>query len=586
MSRILLRLVVLALGGGLVLHRLMTGRAEPLTYYVMFSFSLVLLMRLGGPTWFYGKRRDGSIAWWGRVLMGPFYVFRHLLWWFTRWTSNEPPINRLFGDVWVGRRPAVGDIPGGVASVVDLTHEFAVNPQTIAGRRYIWCPIPEGGIPRDPDGFVVSVRRLAESDDGMLIHCADGHGRAGLMASALLLASGRCGDADQAMRQFTAVRQRGYLSWPQRRFLRRIADQLTPQTDAAGPSRSDTSTTDVSTTDTSTTGVSTIDCAATHSAATHSAACDRRQWSVGVAAGMGLGWSARTSMGDDVSVDLDLASLPEVDHDSANVILKHSITPAAPDAVSAIRHPAGCLSPPSIPDGGSIKDLNAVPAKRPPMDELVRNAVSAPFIIDVSRLQPSSDLRSVRRVDLWFCLHADLQTLIDHAAKGQWTPGSPVDSAGARTTLLSADALTRRGIVLPATGDAIHRYQHVEIDLLDRVRLRMTHRVCVTRSADSVVIATCLDRGLNEDPEFPNRYQTIDSRRSDDLGTPQIYRGWNQYLKLTRLTNSNGLMVCELHLWMQQPDDWFGGRDLLKSKIRLGAQKMVRRLRSEIKVAT
>jgi protein-tyrosine phosphatase len=68
------------------------------------------------------------------------------------------------------------------------------------------------------DELQAAIERVATSER-VLIHCAQGHGRTGLFAAALLLRRGLADTPEQALARVTAVRPGVRLSKPQRRVL-------------------------------------------------------------------------------------------------------------------------------------------------------------------------------------------------------------------------------------------------------------------------------------------------------------------------------------------------------------------------------
>lgn len=88
--------------------------------------------------------------------------------------------------------------------VVDLTCEFAESDDVMRGRSYLLRPILDAAA-------LPSVQLQAIADEikilpgPVYIHCAQGHGRTGMVAAAVLLASGRAATADSALAQVCAV---------------------------------------------------------------------------------------------------------------------------------------------------------------------------------------------------------------------------------------------------------------------------------------------------------------------------------------------------------------------------------------------
>jgi len=68
------------------------------------------------------------------------------------------------------------------------------------------------GIAPSPESLVGIVRQLAALNRHLYIHCAQGHGRTGLVAAALLLIRGSAADPAAAVEMIQAVRPQVRLS--------------------------------------------------------------------------------------------------------------------------------------------------------------------------------------------------------------------------------------------------------------------------------------------------------------------------------------------------------------------------------------
>ena len=93
------------------------------------------------------------------------------------------------------------------------------------GRQYLGLPILDGGIPCRDD-LVQLVRAVASFEGTALIHCAAGHGRATLVAVAVLLARGRAPDIPAACSTIQRVRPRGRLMAIHHQLLELAQDEL------------------------------------------------------------------------------------------------------------------------------------------------------------------------------------------------------------------------------------------------------------------------------------------------------------------------------------------------------------------------
>lgn len=181
------------------------------------SFLVVSSAYLGLGAQVFGKQPDGRIAWWAYVLLGPYLLFAWLLWRLivVRFSRDEKS-HEVVPGLWLGRRPRPIDLPPGIGLVVDLTCEFARS--TPSGVGYVSFPILDYSVP-SRDSFLKLVERLAGETSPVLIHCAQGYGRTGTLAVALLIRQGRARDVDDALRIIRLARPGVSLSPGQRALL-------------------------------------------------------------------------------------------------------------------------------------------------------------------------------------------------------------------------------------------------------------------------------------------------------------------------------------------------------------------------------
>jgi len=170
---------------------------------VMFAVVVVYLARAPGA---FGKRADGTIAWWAWLVWAPIFGYMRLMHELARSLTDEPVATEVAAGVWVGRRPRAHELPVGVAIVVDLCAELAEAPGVAAGRIYLAIPTLDATSPT-PAEIERAVEAILAAGGAAFIHCAFGHGRSATVAAALLV---RRGDAtlDDVERQMRARRPR------------------------------------------------------------------------------------------------------------------------------------------------------------------------------------------------------------------------------------------------------------------------------------------------------------------------------------------------------------------------------------------
>lgn len=176
------------------------------------SFACVgLAYALGRPSLF-GKSRDGRLALWVWLPLGPHLFFTWISWHAARFFGKEDCCNEIAPKIWLGRRPYADELPPSIGLVVDLTCEFPAAAGVKDGRTYLSCPILDGSV-IDHGSFTALVERIAAwNDRGIYIHCAIGHGRSAMVAAAVLIRRGLHTSAEEAVGAIRRTRPRVGLS--------------------------------------------------------------------------------------------------------------------------------------------------------------------------------------------------------------------------------------------------------------------------------------------------------------------------------------------------------------------------------------
>ena len=171
----------------------------------------------------FGKR-DGVMQPWAVLLLLPYLAYMWGLWHLMRLFGREDPVNALAPGLWIGRRLTPGEVPDGVAAIVDLTCEFT-EPATVRdGRDYRCFAVLDASVPPADQlaGWVEEVR----DTQGLFIHCAQGHGRTGLFAACLLLRRGLAKTPEDALATIRAARPGARLGSLQQAAVRAYAVEL------------------------------------------------------------------------------------------------------------------------------------------------------------------------------------------------------------------------------------------------------------------------------------------------------------------------------------------------------------------------
>lgn len=175
----------------------------------------------------FGKRFDGRYALWAMVIHLPYLLITLGVWHLLRIVLPESAADLIAPGIWVARRPLRSEIPADVRWIVDVTAEFFVAAGVRAGREYICYPTLDGHV-RNAAEFAVIVRDVTALEGGILIHCAQGHGRSAALAAALLIARGIVDDLEGAERLLIASRPKVRLKPSQRTLVKQFAARQRP----------------------------------------------------------------------------------------------------------------------------------------------------------------------------------------------------------------------------------------------------------------------------------------------------------------------------------------------------------------------
>jgi len=171
----------------------------------------------------FGKRSDGTLPVWSWLLFLPLLVYTAAVWHLIRLFSREAAFNVINEKLVVGRRLLTFELDGEFDNYVDLTAEFAEPGVIRDAECYRSIPILDGAAPT-PEALHVAVASLRPGRT--YIHCAQGHGRTGLFALAVLLKSGVAHGVEDGFRMLSAARPGIRLSREQRRCIQVFAQSL------------------------------------------------------------------------------------------------------------------------------------------------------------------------------------------------------------------------------------------------------------------------------------------------------------------------------------------------------------------------
>ncbi len=197
----------------------------------------------------------------------------------------------------------------------------------------------------------------------------------------------------------------------------------------------------------------------------------------------------------------------------------------------------------------------------------------------------AGDAATIRIVDLWFVVHADLGQ-VDPAKEAARSDGKEVEAGNmaVQTRLLKDDELRAAGIKpAPETPGQSTWYAHIHGRLLDRIELDVTNQVMASQTDESIVIAARTDPAFDKTGPNGNGWRSVRANGSaPSEGALKPYVGGISYTKISRLAIQPGALFVEMHAAFVEPHEWFQGAPILRSKFSVIAQDQIRSLRREL----
>jgi hypothetical protein len=177
---------------------------------------------LRGSPGVFGKRPDGTLPFWSWVVFLPLLAYVLLVWHLMRVLLRDAAWQSIDEHLTVGRRLLPSELDATFDNYVDLTAEFAEPAAVRRSAAYRCFPILDGAAPRRE-----ALRAAVESlrPGRTFVHCAQGCGRTGLFALAILLHSGAVSSVEEGLRKLRAVRPCIRLSFDQQQCIQQYAQQ-------------------------------------------------------------------------------------------------------------------------------------------------------------------------------------------------------------------------------------------------------------------------------------------------------------------------------------------------------------------------
>lgn len=218
-------------------------------------------------------------------------------------------------------------------------------------------------------------------------------------------------------------------------------------------------------------------------------------------------------------------------------------------------------------------------------DAFVRPSVVAPFSLQISAVRSADDRRIGHRLDLAFVAYAELSDLRDRDLLTRIAESLRDREAAAEGgEVLGDQALADAGVETLRGPGVTQRFVSGSFALMDRVRVRGVIHVVEAFSEDSLSVVWELDERFGSTGDDRNVWQSIGRDRlgGREYGPEKPYRGHAGYIQATRLEEPAGALFIESWVVLHEPEAWFAGGNLLRSKLPVATQQSVRQLRREL----
>ena len=190
---------------GIILGSFARGGGVSAPLFVWLGLCFVIMgwaYALGEPRIF-GKRADGSLAFFRVFLLLPYVAVVGLVWHAQRAFSREPLYHLVDRGLYLGAWPRVGDCPKDVDLVVDLTAEL---PRDAQGSFEYWLVPTLDGCSPTIEKLTELAERLAKHEGAVYLHCAAGHGRSATVAAAVMVLRGSQPTVEDAIAHLRTTR--------------------------------------------------------------------------------------------------------------------------------------------------------------------------------------------------------------------------------------------------------------------------------------------------------------------------------------------------------------------------------------------
>jgi hypothetical protein len=218
------------------------------------------------------------------------------------------------------------------------------------------------------------------------------------------------------------------------------------------------------------------------------------------------------------------------------------------------------------------------------MERFMKDSVVSPFIFEIKSAEKLENNADVQRLDFWFVAYGSIDGVLDKKLFDDLSvPVKPSsDGLSDEARKLTPEELTKYSLNEGELADGSRvSFGHLGISLFDKVRLSLVTHAQSFRSSESLVLIGRIQDGIEE---LPSTWSPITTDDDDKvrLGTAWPYALGAGYAKVTELKFEPRALFIEMHVLYVEPQEWFNGRNLLRSKLPPVIQEGLRKFRRRL----
>ncbi len=274
---------------------------------------------------------------------------------------------------------------------------------------------------------------------------------------------------------------------------------------------------------------------------------------------------------------------PTSSHVDADLDVHLSLNPVYRELVEPKQEAIVRLDPAAVLDGQSAAEqhtsLLRLIEEKYALDRFLSPSVFAPHALRMER-EKGSDGWVAMRVAVIFAAEGRLDAISSSRFVNQLVP---VDDEAASRELLASE-LAAAGVELESRDPQREFFHRVRGKLFDRVEFRGVSRSYWTQSEDSILLALQFDARFDSIDELRATWERFERGADGSLQPVEdgVFPGGGLFIKITQLKEPTDRLIVEARMMLVEPLAWFGGSNLIGSKLPPAVQSEVREIRRKV----